>query len=74
MLCRSGTSSRSRPCCTHRGTSTHFVGVTRDITERLRSQQLLRESEQRLTLALHGGNLWLWDWHADSGRLVVNDL
>ena len=56
------------------GTLTHFDEDTRDITERLRSQLLLRENEQRLTLARHGGNLGLWDWHAVKGRLVFNDL
>jgi PAS domain S-box-containing protein len=54
------------------GLVTHFVGTTQDISARRQAEQALRESEQRLQLALLGGNLALWDWRIDSGCLTVN--
>ena len=39
------------------------VAFVRDITERKRMEQALRESEERLDLALEGANEGIWDWH-----------
>ncbi|MGB0077432.1 MAG: PAS domain S-box protein [Candidatus Sulfotelmatobacter sp.] len=38
-----------------------FSKVTRDITERKRAEESLRESEQRLTLASSSGEVGVWD-------------
>ena len=38
-----------------------FSKITRDITERRRADELLRESEQRLTLASTSGEVGVWD-------------
>ncbi|MHB8218249.1 MAG: PAS domain S-box protein [Candidatus Sulfotelmatobacter sp.] len=38
-----------------------FSKITRDITERRRTDELLRESEQRLTLASTSGEVGVWD-------------
>jgi PAS domain S-box-containing protein len=38
-----------------------FSKITRDITERMRADELLRESEQRLTLASNSGEVGVWD-------------
>ena len=38
-----------------------FSKVTRDITEQKRAQELLRESEQRLSLASTSGEVGVWD-------------
>jgi PAS domain S-box-containing protein len=38
-----------------------FSKVTKDVTERKRAQELLRESEQRLTLASTSGEVGVWD-------------
>jgi PAS domain S-box-containing protein len=38
-----------------------FSKITRDITERARAEELLRESEQRLTLASTSGEVGVWD-------------
>ena len=43
------------------GHVTRYVGIAQDITERKRSQEALRESEERLELALKGAGLGLWD-------------
>jgi PAS domain S-box-containing protein len=41
--------------------------------ERARSAEALRESEERLRLALDAANLAAWDWHMASGRIIWND-
>ena len=54
------------------GEVTHFIGTSRDVSERIQAQRALRDSEQRLQLALLGGSLGLWDWRYQDGTLEVN--
>jgi two-component system, cell cycle sensor histidine kinase and response regulator CckA len=44
-----------------------------DITHLKLVEQKLRESEQRLQLALEGGALGLWDWNLKTGRAVWSE-
>ncbi len=39
------------------------LGISVNISERLRMEQLLHETNQRLELAVKSGNLGLWDWN-----------
>ncbi len=39
----------------------YFIGVVEDSTERIQAESALRESEQRLTLALSAARLAVWD-------------
>ncbi|WP_437965979.1 PAS domain S-box protein [Sorangium sp. So ce260] len=41
----------------------------RDITVRRRAEEALREGEERLRLALAGGQLGIWEWDLPSGHL-----
>ena len=48
---------------------TRVLGVIREITEQREQEQALRDSQERLNLALDSANLGTWDWHIPSGML-----
>jgi len=52
------------------GRPTKAVGVVADITERTRTEEALRASEARLTLAQRAAGAGVWDWDIRSQRLV----
>ncbi|MCK5137915.1 MAG: PAS domain S-box protein [Bacteroidales bacterium] len=50
------------------------VAVARDITESRKSQDALRESEERLNLALQANNLGLWDWNVVTNEVYFSPI
>src|SRR5262250_2148857 len=44
------------------GVATHLIGIVHDITERKHLEESLRESGERLRLAMSSGNIGFWDW------------
>jgi diguanylate cyclase (GGDEF)-like protein/PAS domain S-box-containing protein len=47
-------------------------GIARDVTERQKTAQALRESEERYALAAQGSNDGLWDWDLRRNRIFFS--
>ena len=50
-----------------------FQAICRDVTDRKRAEEELRESEERLELALRGADLGSWDWNLKTGCAVWDE-
>jgi len=50
-----------------------FIAVDRDVTERKASERELRETKERLDLAVEGANLGIWDWNVETDEVTFND-
>lgn len=46
-----------------------MIGVAIDITDRKRIEQQAQRDQERLNLALEGGNLGFWDWNISTGTV-----
>ncbi|WP_158945775.1 response regulator [Pseudodesulfovibrio cashew] len=50
----------------------HLVTVV-DISERVAAEKARQESEERLDLAVKGGDLAFWDWDVENNVMIYND-
>ncbi len=50
-----------------------LVRAIRYAMSRVSLEKRLHESEQRMSMALQGAELGLWDWHISTGKLAFND-
>ena len=54
------------------GTVAGVFGIARDITERVRAEETLRERERRWLLAIEGAGHGVWDWNVATGELYLS--
>jgi two-component system cell cycle sensor histidine kinase/response regulator CckA len=50
----------------------HDVSLARDVTERRRAEEALRESQKWLGLAVDASGLGPWDWNIDTNEVVLS--
>jgi PAS domain S-box-containing protein len=60
------------PVLDESGRVLNFIAIESDITGRKSAAERLRRTEERLTLALEGSNLALWDWDIAAGKVYLN--
>ncbi len=51
------------------GKPLYFAGVARDVTARREAEEALRENEERLRLALEGGQMGRWEWDLQTNSM-----
>ena len=66
-------SDRRRLVRDEQGRAIGIVGTSRDITDRKEEEQALRDSEERLSLALSAGGLGIWNWSMAGGVSIWTD-
>ncbi len=60
------------PIYDQNGEVSHVIEYIRDISERKKTEEALRESKNRYELAALGANDGLWDWDITSGRIYYS--
>ena len=66
--------ARAKSLRDENGRAYRVSGTVTDITKQKKAESKLKDSEQRLDLALRSANTGLWDWNIISGELKTNDI
>ena len=56
----------------HRDGTISKMAMIQDVTERKQAEEALRESQERLQLALNGADLGLWDYNLETGEAFIS--
>ena len=64
---------RAFPVRDETGTIVRIAGIAEDITERKHSQDLLKQSADRLRLATRAGVVGIWDWDVPANVMVWDE-
>ncbi|REL34384.1 PAS domain-containing protein [Thalassotalea euphylliae] len=55
------------------GECVRLYGSFQDITERVKAQQALSDSNERLASVIHATAVGIWDWEIDTDKAVLNE-
>lgn len=61
---------RMSPLLNDKGELQNVIGFGLDITERKMAEEKLKESQERLSLAINAAKLGIWDWNLETGALL----
>ncbi len=61
------------PFMNAQGKPVRYISIRTDITNRKNDEVLLQQSTQRLTLALEGSNIAMWDWDVASNHVYLSE-
>ena len=50
-----------------------YRGLVRDTTEQIRSKEVLRQSRERLSLAVDISGAYIWEWNLETDELKMDD-
>lgn len=50
------------------------IGVARDVSDSRKSEDALRQSEERLNMALQATNLGMWDWNLETNEVYYSPI
>ncbi|HWI93994.1 MAG TPA: PAS domain S-box protein [Flavisolibacter sp.] len=62
-----------RPAKNSKGEIIGAVIIAKDVTEKKKTENILRETEERWRFALEGGNQGVWDWNVQTGEIFFSD-
>ncbi len=60
------------PAKEENGEVVKIAGAFQDITARKEAERELRQSRERLRMAVEGGNIGTWDWDLETGAVIFN--
>lgn len=61
------------PLCGESGLYDRIVVIATDITELVRANEMVAETDERLSLAMQAAKIGLWDWRVDTDETYFSD-
>jgi PAS domain S-box-containing protein len=61
------------PVADEKGWYTHWIAIERDVTKQIESEQALKDSKLRLSLATQAGGIGVWDWDVVTNKMTLDD-